>query len=128
MTRLLAIMMVLALAGGCLVPSPSPMAVTRLYCGMNGVGGPITDARFIKFVDEEVTPRFPDGLTIYDCRGQWRGQDGRLIREQSRVIEIVHSDDPSSRAAIEAIRGRYKSCFSQESVLLMRSRPAMTSF
>src|SRR5689334_19268923 len=47
--------------------------VAQLIFGRNignrlGVG----EADWIRFLDQEVTPRFPDGLTVLNGRGQWR--------------------------------------------------------
>ena len=29
-------------------------------------GGEVSEAEFQKFLDREITPRFPDGLTVYE--------------------------------------------------------------
>ncbi len=63
-----------------------------------------------------VTPRFPDGLTILDARGQWRGPGG-ILREPARVLVIYHRDDAANGARIEAIRAIYRHRFAQTSVL-----------
>ena len=79
----------------------------------------VSDAEFRRFVDDELTPRFPDGLTILNGGGQWRGSENQLIREASKVVVIVlpARGDPSAR--IEAARGAYKTRFQQETVLLV---------
>ena len=35
----------------------------------------VSEADFRRFVDQEVTPRFPDGLTILDATGQYRDNE-----------------------------------------------------
>jgi len=87
----------------------------------------VTDTEWAAFVDEEITPRFPDGLTILDAIGQYRDQSGRILREATKVLLIVHPTDPRSRAALEEIRALYRKRFDQESVLLL-SAPARASF
>lgn len=79
----------------------------------------VSDAEFRKFVDDELTPRFPDGLTILNGGGQWGGSENQLIREASKVVVIVlpARGDPSAR--IEAARGAYKKRFQQQTVLLV---------
>jgi hypothetical protein len=78
-------------------------------------GSPIGEDEWQSFVDSVVTPRFPDGLTVLDARGQWRGEGG-LTKEHSRILVIWHDRSPSRDADIEAIRSAYKERFDQESV------------
>lgn len=94
----------------------------RLVFGMNSPDGPIADAQWRSFVADVVTPRFPDGLTIYEAQGQWRGASGRIEQENSRVVEIVHGDEPDGRARIAEISAEYKRRFRQEAVLLISTR------
>src|SRR4051812_19016376 len=62
----------------------------QLFFGRNIGDNPgVSDADFARFMDQEVTPRFPDGLTVLDGGGQWRGQENKLIREASKVVLIV---------------------------------------
>ena len=82
-------------------------------------GSTVTEAQWRAFVDEHVTPRFPDGLTIVDASGQWRDRTGAVIREASKLVLILHPADEKSRRAIEEIRTLYRKLFDQESVLLM---------
>ncbi len=79
----------------------------------------VSDAEFRKFVDDELTPRFPDGLTILNGGGQWRGSENQLIREASKVVVIVLPARGDPSAKIEAVRGAYKTKFQQETVLLV---------
>ena len=50
-----------------------PMVVIDLMFGRN-IGGRlgVTEARWSRFLADEITPRFPDGLTVVDASGQWR--------------------------------------------------------
>lgn len=72
------------------------------------------------FLDREVTPRFPDGLTWFDARGQWRGHDGQVIGEASRVLILLHGDDAAATASVDAIRSAYQQTFAQEAVMVER--------
>lgn len=100
----------------------------QLFFGQNIGGKPgVSDAAFGKFVDEELTPRFPDGLTILDGGGQWRGPENKLIRESAKVVLIVLPKARDSAARIEAVRSAYKARFNQDSVLLI-TQPACVSF
>lgn len=99
----------------------SPVATAELFFGRNiGPSLGVSDDDWRRFVDEEVTPRFPDGLTVIDAAGQWRGADGAIAREPSKVVLLVLSGGADEDRAIEAVRQAYKARFRQESVLLLR--------
>jgi hypothetical protein len=83
-------------------------------------GGIVDDAQWRAFVDDTLTPRFPDGLTILSGTGQWRGGDGRIEREPSEVVTILHAGDAAARRAIDEIAAEYKRRFAQEAVLRER--------
>jgi Protein of unknown function (DUF3574) len=96
------------------------LQTAQLFFGRNIGGAPgVSETDFRKFVDEELTPRFPDGLTVLDGGGQWRGKDEVLIREASKVVLIVLPKGRDSGARIEAVRDAYKIRFRQESVLVV---------
>ena len=80
-------------------------------------GGEVSDEEWRAFIEMEVTPRFPDGLTVLTAYGQWRGRSGEIARETSRVLVIWYRRGADSEADIEAIRHAYKAQFSQESVM-----------
>src|SRR5215510_9555315 len=93
--------------------------VERLYFGRNAADSlVVTDSAWTSFVAEVVTPRFPSGLTSWSAMGQWLGADGRIEREPSFVLELVHPDRaPKTDAAIAVIIAEYKRRFRQEAVL-----------
>jgi Protein of unknown function (DUF3574) len=93
-------------------------ARTELFFGLSRNAGPdITEAEFSAFLDSEVTPRFPDGLTVLDARGQFRGASGVPVKEGSKLLILLHGGSNSESASIEAIREQYILLFQQESVL-----------
>ena len=94
------------------------MARLELLFGMSRRdAAPVSDAEWQKFVDQEVTPRFPDGLTVIQAYGQWRNSKGAIAKENSRVLLILYQPKPGSDERIEAIRSAYKARFEQESVM-----------
>ena len=118
------------LLSGCVAPghqpvSPAPacrtgdpLVQTTLYFGLNRPAGPaITAAEWQTFVDSQVTPRFKDGLTVFDAKGQWLGHDGKLARENSKALLLIHAPGKESEANIEALRSGYKQQFAQDSVM-----------
>jgi len=78
----------------------------------------VSDAAFARFAAAEITPRFPDGLTVIDAKGQWRDSDrDRIVREPSKLVKIVFVYDPQRRANLDAISTAYKTKFRQQAVL-----------
>lgn len=79
---------------------------------------PVDASGWAEFLDREVTPRFPDGLSVFDAYGQWlaRGQEapGRL---RSKLLVILHPDTPEHRARIDEIRLAWKQKTGHVSVL-----------
>lgn len=94
-----------------------PMARLELLFGAGAVGERVGPRAFARFVEKEVTPRFPDGLSLFEGRGQWRDGAGRLIQEPSRLLLIWYEADAAADAKIEAIRSTYKARFKQQSVM-----------
>lgn len=79
------------------------------------------------FLDTEVTPRFPNGLSVFDVYGQYRDPRGAFVREPAKALLLVYSGGPDERDKVRAIRDAYKARFRQESVMLIE-RPACVSF
>ncbi|WP_330267962.1 DUF3574 domain-containing protein [Streptomyces griseorubiginosus] len=104
----------------------APCIETQLFFGTERPdGGPaVTDAQFMAFVDSEVTPEFPDGLTVQSGRGQWRDVSGAIEKERSYELILLY---PVARAAvsdrrIEGIRQAYEKEFGQEAVARVDER------
>lgn len=95
------------------------MARTDLYFGLSiPGGGTVSSTDWQDFLDREVTPRFPDGLTLDEASGQWRdAASGELVRESSRVVTLLHEASTEADARVESIRAAYKSRFHQDSVM-----------
>jgi hypothetical protein len=101
---------------------------TELYFGSAKPDGTVvTEAEFMQFIDDTVTPRFPDGLTVLTGYGQFRNSAGVIVKERS--MELILLYPPSMRDAnrkIEEIRAAYKQAFQQESVLRVDSLAAVS--
>jgi uncharacterized protein DUF3574 len=94
-------------------------ARTELFFGTAKPVGVVTEDEFFDFVDQEVTPRFPDGLTVVRAEGQFRGGNGEVIKEDSFVLILLHplEDFRENSRKINTIRRLYRMQFQQESVL-----------
>ena len=78
----------------------------------------VTDEEFRAFLDEVITPRFSNGLTMQSGAGQFRGSSGMIQREGAVFVILLYpADEQDSGARIEEIRNRYRKTFAQESVL-----------
>ena len=92
---------------------------TELFFGTAKPDGVVSDAEFLAFLDQEVTPRFPDGLTLLKGDGQFRGEDGVIIKEDSFLLILLYPVESfrQSNRRINTIRELYKAQFQQQSVL-----------
>lgn len=105
---------------------------TELFFGSGKPDGSnIGEEDWQQFLNAEITPRFPDGLTVLTGLGQYRGANGVIVRERSIVLSLIYpvSARLTSHEKIERIRAAYKSAFQQESVLRVDSvLPVRVSF
>jgi hypothetical protein len=92
---------------------------TELFFGSAKPDGAVTEEEFKTFLDEVVTPLFPDGLTLVKADGQFRGADGVTIKEDSYVLILLYpvEGQKASSRNIDAIRREYMRRHQQESVL-----------
>jgi hypothetical protein len=92
---------------------------TELYFGTNKPNNEqVTEAELNNFVEQVVTERFPDGLTLLTGYGQFRNSRGELIREKSHLLILFYPPQmQNANKLIQEIREEYKLAFSQESVL-----------
>ena len=96
--------------------------VSRMYFGQATPAGAVTAAQWRAFVAQSVTPRFPAGFTELQAQGQWRDDDGVVIEEHTRIIEIAHDGAAPSREHVRAVAAEYKRHFAQQSVLVTQFR------
>jgi hypothetical protein len=110
-------------------PPACPVGLHRamtaeLYFGrsIQGGAGEVTEADWGQFVDEQVTPLFPDGLSVSDVYGQWRNPKGAFVREQTKALFLVLTGADAERQNIELVRDAYKQRFHQDSVMLVEQQ------
>jgi len=101
---------------------------THLYFGLGPIDKPAPEAAWRDFLDHEVTPRFPSGLSVLDVYGQWQGaQQTAPEREHSKLLIIDYPATPDNAARVEAIRAAWKQRTHAQSVLKV-TQPADVSF
>ncbi|WP_338029918.1 DUF3574 domain-containing protein [Gluconacetobacter takamatsuzukensis] len=126
-----------SLLAACAPAAPDRPAATDLACARFGAhrgieisllfgltrpdGRPVTDAEWQDFLARTVTPRFPDGLSVFQAGGQWRDRvSGQVTTEPSRIVWIAADPDtPGLAARLDAIRAAYRHDFQQQSVGLV---------
>jgi len=104
---------------------------TRLYFGLGPADDPdkgVSEAEWHGFLDKEVTPRFPAGLSVMDLYGQWQGKsEAQPERIRSKVLMIDYAATKENAAKIEAIRAAWKKRTGDQSVMKV-TEPADVSF
>ena len=120
----LALLLLVSAAHVLAAPPPSckgdaqAFARTDLFFGRARPGGVVTEAQFQAFVDAEVTPRFPDGLTLLAGIGRFRDTGGASVVEGANVLILLYPQhDAHADRKIDAIRSDYRRRFEQQSVL-----------
>ena len=122
------ILLVCAMAVGCstaprayLAESPGAYWIrTELYFGLSKPDGSlVSTAEWNAFLDDHISRRFPDGLTVLDSTGRYLDSQHQTIKEPSKIVIIFYSPEKTSTANsnIAAIVTEYCSQFDQESVL-----------
>lgn len=118
-------------------PAPTPalscktgnlMTQTTLYFGLSRHNAaPVSAKQWQSFIDKDVTPRFKEGLTVFDAKGQWLRSEGVVIKENSKALVLIHGTDPKEQQKITEIRDIYKKLFQQDSVMQV-DNPACVDF
>ena len=117
-----------ALLSGCAVFSTPPCPASQrqiselLYFGTAQPEGVVSAQEWADFLDKVITPRFPQGLSVWPAAGQWQSADGTLVRENTWVLHVVHPENDSAEQAMASIMTAYKTRFQQEAVLRVQSR------
>lgn len=95
----------------------------RLFCGRSiPGGGEVTDADVERFLDEVVTPRFPEGFTSWTAVGNWRGEE-----EKTLVVEFLHPYGRELDEKVREVAAEYRRRFRQQAVMRV-TEPAFIQF
>jgi len=94
---------------------------TKLYFGLGPVDAPekgVSESEWREFLDKEVTPRFPAGLSVFDVYGQWLSKQTHTVeRIRSKMLVIDYPASRENAAKVEAIRAAWKQRTGDQSVL-----------
>lgn len=102
---------------------------TELFYGAGRLPvDPEREARWESYINEVVTPRFPEGLTLLEGTGQWRVKEGQTPRRnRTRILILIHETTEENSHKVDEIRELWKEISGQQSVLRV-SQPANVSF
>ncbi|MCY4502511.1 MAG: DUF3574 domain-containing protein [Alphaproteobacteria bacterium] len=90
----------------------------RMFFGRSRPGGgTVSDEEWGGFLAAEVTPRFPDGLTVLDGAGQWQDGSGAIGREGAKLLIVLAEPGADAVRRTKEIADAYKRAFDQQSVL-----------
>lgn len=97
-----------------------------LYFGTERPGGVVTAEEWSGFLRDVVTPRFPEGLTVWPASGQWRAAGGAVTREASHVLNLIHPETEAAESAVRETVTEYKNRFQQEAVLRVKGNACVS--
>jgi hypothetical protein len=100
------------------ISAAKPFARTELFFGLRKPNGTeVNHAEFQRFLDREVTPRFPDGFTIISGQGQFKDASSTILQERAKLLILLYPIGTNSNQQIDRIRKAYITAFQQQSVL-----------
>lgn len=112
-----------AKASDCIGGGTDRLVIELLFGRNIGARVGVTNKAFRRFVDVEVTPRFPDGFTLLDTIGQFRASGSRaIVREPGKQLVIALADEASGLPRVREIIEAYKRRFQQQSVAMIAHR------
>ena len=128
MRRAAALLLLMAALSGCAGPPPPAPAcpagqehvrTARLFLGRAGAGALVEATDLQRFIDQEVTPRFPDGVTVLDGGAQWTGTENLLAQQARKVVLIVLPGRGDVRGRVAAVRAAYRSRFKADPAVVL---------
>lgn len=137
--RLAGIVLAVSLASGILTAArgaessgtaavqPAEWIKTEIYFGRDLPGGrEISRNAWVDFMDKVVSHHFPKGFTVYDAYGQMQHADGRIEKQSTWVVAVVHPKDPAVDKAVQEIIDAFRKQFSKAQVVQV-SAPVLTA-
>ena len=92
----------------------SEVRIAQLFLGAPSTGR-VSERALRRFVDQEITPRFPDGVSVVSGGPQWTGKSDGLIRDSAKVVLIALPAAGNAHRRVEQVRAAYRARFGLES-------------
>ena len=106
------------------------MIESKLLFGLASADGSgVSEQEWTHFLANEVTPRFPEGLTVIAAYGQVKGEahgTAQVVQENMRMVLIYHPDTPEAARKLDDIRRLYSERFHQWGVLQVTNAVRVT--
>ncbi|MBU0713824.1 MAG: DUF3574 domain-containing protein [Verrucomicrobia bacterium] len=97
---------------------PAEWVKTEIYFGRDLPGGQeISRWAWADFMDKVLTQHFPKGLTVYEAYGQMQHADGRIEKQSTWVVAVVHPKDPAIDKTIQEIINVFRKQFNKAQVV-----------
>ena len=95
---------------------------TQMFFGTFGSDEKGVSAKdWADFLANEITPRFPDGLTVASVYGQGAGGPPHgVIAENTKMLIVVHPDTSEAAEKLGELKKAYKERFGQTGVFHTR--------
>jgi len=71
----------------------------------------VSEEDWSSFLAKVLTPVFPRGLTVYDAYGQIQQADGKISRQPTRVVVIVHPRQLNQERTFSSVIQAYQRQF-----------------
>lgn len=111
----------------CAKPAQPAKEVQFYFGRKTGDGGRFSDAEWRQFLDEVVTPTFPDGMTAWDAEGRSGGHlVGKTYPEGSKVLVLFIFDETDLKQRIQTVADAYKKRAKQKSVLVVETETCIS--
>ena len=100
------------------VQAPAEWVKTEIYFGRDFPDGQeISRWAWADFMDKVLTRHFPKGLTVYEAYGQMQHADGRIEKQSTWVVAVVHPKDPAIGKAIQESTDAFRKQFNKAQVV-----------
>lgn len=108
---------------------PTEWVKTEIYFGCNLPDGQqISLVAWAGFMDTVLTPRFPKGLTVYEAYGQMQHADGKIAKQSTWVVVILHAKDPVIDHAIREVTDAFRKQFNKAQVVTISTPVVSANF
>jgi hypothetical protein len=104
---------------------------TELFFGLSTRDGtPISTEQWRAFLDHNISPRCPGGLTVVPAEGRWLNSNHLIQGEASRVVIILYPPASSTEVdrSITTVVSEYIQKFNQDSVLRGDTKERITIY
>ncbi len=94
------------------------MVRTELVFGLTREDGTgIDEDEWQDFIDKAIAISFPAGFTVVDSHGRWRGAEGKVVGERSKVVVIFHDGSEATLRRLDELRRGFRQRFGPQAVI-----------